>query len=342
MKWHPFGPLLAGSAGALLIGCSVGPAYHRPDIAAPAQWREAAAGSGAEAVWPAADWWHGFGSAKLDELIAEAQRNNDDLAAAVARVQEADAQARIAGAALLPSLDLGATATRERARTPGNAAQVFNSFNPELTASYEIDFWGKNRALRNAARAAAAASRYDQQTIALTVVSSVATTYFQALELRDRIQVAQQNLDNGQTILRGFRARTIRRHRDGARCGAAGDRRRGAECRAAAAAAAISPDRVCARRAHRQDSGVGRCRHRHAGGSVQPGGRRGLAVPAPDPPSGCGRGGTAVDRRQRGYHRGPGGVVSQHPAHRERRLRKHGTDFAHQSAESRLCADRRG
>jgi outer membrane protein, multidrug efflux system len=205
MKWRPFGPLLAGSAGALLIGCSVGPAYHRPDIAAPAQWRETAASNGAVAVWPAAEWWHGFGSAKLDELIAEAQRNNDDLAAAVARVQEADAQARIAGAALLPSLDLGATATRERAHTPGNAAQVFNSFNPELTASYEIDFWGKNRALRNAARAAAAASHYDQQTIALTVVSSVATTYFQALELRDRIQVAQQNLDNGQTILRGFR-----------------------------------------------------------------------------------------------------------------------------------------
>jgi NodT family efflux transporter outer membrane factor (OMF) lipoprotein len=205
MKWHPFGSLLAGSAGALLIGCSVGPAYHRPDIAAPAQWREAAASGGAEAVWPAADWWHGFGSAKLDELIAEAQRNNDDLAAAVARVQEADAQARIAGAALLPSLDLGATATRERTRTPGSAPRTFNSFNPELTASYEIDFWGKNRALRNAARAAAAASRYDQQTIALTVVSSVATTYFQALELRDRIQVAQQNLDNGQTILRGFR-----------------------------------------------------------------------------------------------------------------------------------------
>jgi NodT family efflux transporter outer membrane factor (OMF) lipoprotein len=50
------------------------------------------------------------------------------------------------------------------------------------------------------------ASRYDQQTIALTVVSSVAATYFQALELRDRIQVAQQNLDNGEKILRGLEA----------------------------------------------------------------------------------------------------------------------------------------
>jgi multidrug efflux system outer membrane protein len=82
---------------------------------------------------------------------------------------------------------------------------VFNAFNPELSASYELDFWGKNRALRDAARAAAAASRYDQQTVALTVISSVATTYFQALELRDRIEVAEQNLENGRKILKGFR-----------------------------------------------------------------------------------------------------------------------------------------
>jgi NodT family efflux transporter outer membrane factor (OMF) lipoprotein len=191
--------------GALLAACSVGPTYHRPDIAPPSQWHETAGGGASAALWPAADWWHGFGSSKLDELIAEAERNNDDLAGAIARVQEADAQARIAGAALLPSLDLGATATRQRAQVTGLGPRVYNTFNPELSASYELDFWGKNRALRDSARAAAAASRYDQQTVALTVVSSVATTYFQALELRDRIQVAQQNLENGEKILRGFR-----------------------------------------------------------------------------------------------------------------------------------------
>jgi multidrug efflux system outer membrane protein len=195
----------------LLGGCSVGPTYKRPDIAPPTQWHESAGsnvqGSDTPAsVWPEAEWWHGFGSAKLDELIAEAKRSNDDLAGAIARVQEADAQARIAGAALLPSLDLGATGTRERAPVTGSGPRVFNDFNPELSASYELDFWGKNRALRDAARAAAVASRYDQQTVALTVISSVATTYFQALELRDRIQVAQQNLENGQKILRGFQA----------------------------------------------------------------------------------------------------------------------------------------
>ena len=210
MKWLPSGPALIGAVCALLAGCSVGPSYKRPDVALPAQWHESAgAGTGdtSASVWPAAEWWHGFGSAKLDELIAEAERNNDDLAGAIARVQEADAQARIAGAALLPSLDLGAAGTRERAQTTGLGvgARVFNVFNSELSASYELDFWGKNRAARDAARAAATASRYDQQTVALTVVSSVATTYFQALELRDRIQVAQQNLENGQKILNGFR-----------------------------------------------------------------------------------------------------------------------------------------
>jgi NodT family efflux transporter outer membrane factor (OMF) lipoprotein len=208
MKWQPSGPaLLGGVVCALLTGCSVGPTYKRPDIVLPAQWHETGADGASASVWPAAEWWQGFGSAKLDELIAVAERNNDDLAAAIARVQEADAQARIAGAALLPSVDLGASATRERAKSNSGSggAQVFNVFSPVLSASYELDFWGKNRALRDAARAAAVASRYDRQTVALTVISSVATTYFQALELRDRIEVAQQNLANGQKILDGFR-----------------------------------------------------------------------------------------------------------------------------------------
>ncbi|MGO9934204.1 MAG: efflux transporter outer membrane subunit [Steroidobacteraceae bacterium] len=193
-----------GCAIAALAACSVGPAYKKPDIALPAQWHDVAPNEGA-AVWPTPDWWHNFGSPKLDELITQAQQSNDDIGVAIARVQEADAQARIAGAPLLPSLGLGAGATRERAPVSGIGPQVYNVFNPELTASYELDFWGKNRAARAAARATAVASRYDQQTVALTVISSVATTYFQALELRDRIEVARQNLENGQHVLDGLR-----------------------------------------------------------------------------------------------------------------------------------------
>src|SRR5580658_10012115 len=128
--------LVAALAALALAACSVGPAYKRPDIASPPQWQETSTLQGA-AVWPSADWWHGFGSEKLDELIAEAQRSNDDLAAAIARVQEADAQARIAGAPLLPSLDFGADATRQQAQVSGAGHQTFNTFSPELSASYE-------------------------------------------------------------------------------------------------------------------------------------------------------------------------------------------------------------
>jgi multidrug efflux system outer membrane protein len=189
---------------AALAACSVGPAYKRPDIPPPAEWHELSS-SDAAAVWPSSDWWHGFGSQTLDDLIAEAQRNNDDLAVAIARVEEADAQVRIAGAPLLPTVDAGASATREHAQITGVGPATFNTFSPLLTASYELDFWGKNRALRAAARATAVASHFDKETVALTVVSSVATTYFQALEFRDRLQVARENLANGEKILHGLR-----------------------------------------------------------------------------------------------------------------------------------------
>ena len=188
---------------AALTACSVGPAYKRPDIPLPAAWSEASRADGAD-IWPSSDWWQGFGSEKLNQLIAEAQRNNDDLAVAIARIEEADAQARIAGAALLPSLDFDADATRQHAQVAGVGPATFNTFSPVLSASYELDFWGKNRALRAAARATAIASRYDKETVALAVISSVATTYFQALQFRDRLQVARDNLANGEKVLKGL------------------------------------------------------------------------------------------------------------------------------------------
>ncbi len=204
--------IIAVSVGLLSIyGCSVGPRYHRPAFVAPDRWQstttdtEQGGATPATEAWPAADWWQGFGSADLNEYIAEAQASNDDLHAAVARIREADAQLRIAGATLLPSADLGAAATRERAQVSGAGVRTFNIFNPQITAAYELDFWGKNRAARDAASAAALASRFDRQTIALTVISSVATTYFQALGLRDRIRVGEENLRNGEKVLRGLR-----------------------------------------------------------------------------------------------------------------------------------------
>src|ERR1700758_2831888 len=110
--------LLVCGALAALAACSLGPRYHRPDIPAPAAWVPPADASAPQ--WPAGEWWRGFASADLDELIGKAQRANDDLRAAIARVHQADAQRRVAGAPLLPALNLDANATRVRAPVQGS------------------------------------------------------------------------------------------------------------------------------------------------------------------------------------------------------------------------------
>ena len=193
-----------------LVACNLGPHYKRPDIPPPAAWRGNLVPE--EAGWPSSDWWQGFNSPTLNDLMDQARVANDDIGAAIARIREADAQARIAGAPLLPSLGADLNGTRQRAPqtiitpagTLASAPGTFNSFAAELSASYEIDFWGKNRALRDAARMAALASRYDRATVELTVMQSVASTYFQALELRDRLKVANDNVASARDTLKGL------------------------------------------------------------------------------------------------------------------------------------------
>ena len=188
---------------AALAACSLGPRYHRPDVPTPSAW--IAPSDEESPQWPSAEWWRGFRSPELDGFIAQAQRANDDLGAAIARVREADAERRIAGAPLLPTVDATGEATRERASVSGTGIMTYSQFSPLLNASYELDFWGKNRAALAAATAAAAASRYDRATIELTVLSSVATSYFQAITFRDRITLAEANLASASQILHGLR-----------------------------------------------------------------------------------------------------------------------------------------
>jgi multidrug efflux system outer membrane protein len=186
-----------------LLGGCLGPFYHHPDIPPPAAWTTGSDAAAAE--WPDRDWWHGFDSSDLDQLIGQAQHANDDLRAAVARVHQADAQRRIAGAPLLPALNAEATATRARQPVLGEGYVTGNAFNPLLSASYELDFFGRNRALYAAASASAKASRFDRTTVELSVMAGVAGTYFQVLELRDRLAIAQDNYANAAKVLRGLK-----------------------------------------------------------------------------------------------------------------------------------------
>ncbi len=150
-------------------------------------------------IWPEPDWWRGFSSQELDGLIATTQTENLNLAAAEARVLEADARAKQAGASLLPTVGLSADAARE---TNGR-----RSAGVSLGASYELDFWGKNRNLLGAAQAASKATRADRETVALTATTGAANTYFQLLSLRERLSIARLNLENSLAVLMVTEAR---------------------------------------------------------------------------------------------------------------------------------------
>jgi multidrug efflux system outer membrane protein len=157
-------------------------------------------------TWPKAEWWTGFNSQELNTLIASAQSQNLDLAAAAARIMQAEGQARVAGSALLPTVNLSANAQQSGPIGNGRSS-TSRSYSVQLGASYELDFWGKNRATLTAAEEALASSRYDRETVALTVTATVAQTYFQVLSLRDRRTTAQQNLANANDVLRIIQAR---------------------------------------------------------------------------------------------------------------------------------------
>jgi outer membrane protein, multidrug efflux system len=196
-----------GALVALLLpvavgACDLGPDYKRPQTPVPPGWNTAL--TGAQAAWPSADWWKSFGSSQLDALVAEAERNNTDLAAATARIEEADAEAHIAGAPLLPSIDANASAGPSRLLNNLGKERHFTRFQGLLRASYEIDFWGKNRAALEAAEASASASRYDWQVVSLTLTTSVAMSYFEALGLEDELRVERDNLARAMRDLDGL------------------------------------------------------------------------------------------------------------------------------------------
>jgi NodT family efflux transporter outer membrane factor (OMF) lipoprotein len=200
-----------------LAGCGPGRDQVAADLDIPAAYRATPA-SAAEA-WPAEDWWTGFGSPELNALIEQARARNFDIQAAIARVRQADAQVRIAGAALLPTLNGNASADWQHLGLAtgsssvrggggsGNASVDLRSYSVGLSTAYQLDFWGHNLSHRESAIALAEFSRFDQRTVALTVVTNVANTWFTALALADRLALAKRNVADGEQTLAVIRGR---------------------------------------------------------------------------------------------------------------------------------------
>jgi len=179
-------PLLAGCATA-----EVEPVAH--GVAVPDAWSSVAPASAA----PMRDWWAGFGNEELTGLVAAARGQGYDVEAAEARVRQALASVRIAGAPLLPEID--ASAGAERTGAFGDAGS--SAYDAALTARYELDLWSRNRASRRAALAALDAAGHDREAVALVAETETASAWLATVAATERRSIATLNLAAANQVL---------------------------------------------------------------------------------------------------------------------------------------------
>jgi outer membrane protein, multidrug efflux system len=184
-----------------LSACSLAPEFQRPQVAMPEGWSRVS-GVGATARQSTSPYWQELGSEELNRVIEVVLAQNLDLEAALHRIEQARAQAKVAGSALYPSIDASAGASRNY-QDSGNttAARGLGSI------SYEVDLWGRNRNQLAAANHRADATQYDRDALQLIVAADAAIFYTQALSLNERIRIAEDNLKNAEEVLRITEAR---------------------------------------------------------------------------------------------------------------------------------------
>jgi outer membrane protein, multidrug efflux system len=195
----------------MLGGCTtVGPDYERPAVELPAQYPVAAPQATA-AVSP--EWWTLFQNRTLDELVQSARERNADVRLAAARVSEAEALAREAGAAFWPEVNAGASAARSRVSTrvipaPQPGVPIERSqYQLSASTSFELDFWGRFARASEAAQANLLASRFSQDLVALTLAGSIAQSYFALRSLDAQTEVLDATIRLRQESLNIARTR---------------------------------------------------------------------------------------------------------------------------------------
>lgn len=197
------------TAALLLAGCATGVDTSRPVLNVPASWSETVSASNAALQ---RDWWNGFGSAELVSLVDEGLAANADLFIATERVKQAELAARLAGASLFPIVDVQAGTSASYGKSTGtgfssSGAQGDQSSSVSIGVSYEIDLWGRVAAVARGARASLEATRFDAETVRLSITSGIASGYFQVLALRMRLGVARDNLAISEKVLSIVEAR---------------------------------------------------------------------------------------------------------------------------------------
>jgi len=191
--------LIIVSLPLLCAACStIGSDYIRPAITdMPSGWKTEPgwqSASPADAN-PKTAWWIIFGDRQLDELEDNCLKDNPNLKAAVARLDQALAQSNAHAASLFPSVALQANVTRSRisanrplaAYNTQNSSTVQNDFKPALTVSYEVDWLGRVRRDIESAKANAGQARADRENVRLVLTAQLASVYFQLRQIDEEI-----------------------------------------------------------------------------------------------------------------------------------------------------------
>jgi len=193
-----------------LGGCLLGPKYQRPAISTPPLFRgqDAAAQQASLADLP---WWEVFQDKTLQGLIQTALANNYDARIAATRVEQARQLAALAHAGQLPSVgyDVYLSGGKNEAfGTPtGTGGKTLASFFPVLQTAWQLDFWGRLRRLNESALADYMASEQGRRGVLLSLVSQVAQSYFELLELDHRLEIAQRTVGSFANSLKIFQER---------------------------------------------------------------------------------------------------------------------------------------
>src|SRR5471032_1715405 len=192
-----------------LGGCLLGPDYKRPDVDTPPAFRFTE--SDAKELVDTA-WWEQFQDPALNELIATALADNKDVKTAAARVDQFLGQFVTTRSQLFPQVGAGFNAARERVpigteNLPTNIGPVFNQFQAVLSASWEIDFFGKLRRQTEAARANLLASEEGRRATILTLVASVASSYVNLLSLDRQLDIAKSTVASRAASVNVFQLR---------------------------------------------------------------------------------------------------------------------------------------
>jgi multidrug efflux system outer membrane protein len=189
---------------AVLTGCATQPPEPQTAPLIPEHWQNSMASTTTVSADTNGDWWTRFGSGELNRLIEQAMQANFDLRAAVQRIEQARARLSSSRATLFPQLDASYSASGTRRWPDDTESTQTDSDRFGLSASYEVDLWGKLRAGADAAEAALAGSGFSYRALALSLQAQVASSYFQYLAASDRLRFAEESLSNAEQLLTLF------------------------------------------------------------------------------------------------------------------------------------------